>query len=81
MFLKIFSKRAQQWRSFFSTAALLLIAGATHASGFAKVTVPATGKQKAFEVTLWTPCDKPVKAPFATGPFRLQVIPGCPVAG
>ena len=81
MFLKIFSKRAQQWRSFFSTAALLLIAGATHASGFTKVTVPATGKQKAFEVTLWTPCDKPVKAPFATGPFRLQVIPGCPVAG
>ena len=57
MFLhrKNFSERAQLWRAFFSAAALFLITGSTHAAGFAKVTVPATGKQKAFEITLWTP--------------------------
>ncbi len=58
-----------------------LLAGSAQAAGFRKVAIPASGTQKALEVTLWTPCDTPAKAPLPIGPFDLHVIPGCPVSG
>jgi predicted dienelactone hydrolase len=59
----------------------LLLASNAHTAGLKKATIPASGDQKALEVTLWTPCAQPVQTPLPAGPFALRAIPGCPVVG
>lgn len=71
----------KQWAAVFAASTLMLLAGTAQAAGFKKVSIPAAGPHKALEVTLWTPCAQAVQSPLPAGPFKLQVKPGCPVAG
>ncbi|MDO5653013.1 MAG: dienelactone hydrolase [Brachymonas sp.] len=57
-------------------------AGAIVSAGFKNLHVPAEGDIKPIDVKLWTPCEKPLQGPFSPGgPFALQAVAGCPVAG
>ena len=63
-------------------AASAVVAEPVVSAGFKSLDVPAVGDMKPLDVKLWTPCDKPLQAPFSPGgPFLLQATPGCPMAG
>lgn len=64
-----------------AATAWMLLAGTAQAAGFQKVNNPASAKQQAIEITLWTPCAQAVQSPLRAGPFSLQVRPGCPLPG
>ena len=64
-----------------AATAWMLLAGTAQAAGFQKVSTPASAKQQAIEITLWTPCAQAVQSPLRVGPFSLQVRPGCPLPG
>ncbi|WP_066267180.1 alpha/beta hydrolase family protein [Hydrogenophaga palleronii] len=70
------ARRARWW-----AAGLLALSGVcAHAAGFDRLLVPANGTEPGIEALVWSPCATAAE-PTALGPYVVQGMRRCPVAG